>query len=295
MDFIIEIAEYGSASFDELKDLWCKTFGDTEEFVEAFYDCFGDIEGYVALDEGGRVCSALTCYKAGNYAGKPEYVSYAVCTREDCRGLGIAGELTEFVRDEVMGRGGISIVSPAEESLEDFYGKHGYERAFFAAPRAVLAESFDEELDEYEFDEEDNFDIVRPEADIRKVDASLYNKYREAYLADLPHIEASGDLLKAAELAGEGFYTINNGDAVCCISEKKRGQLMLSELILSPVLLDLSSEIDGEVAQLLAAHFDAVEVVYSMPGAGKCQSMATGDLAEGEEGSAPPYFGFPIE
>ena len=66
-------------------------------------------------------------------------------------------------------------------------------------------------------------------------------------------------------------------------------------LLLSPVLLDLSSEIDGEVAQLLAAHFDAVEVVYSMPGAGKCQSMATGDIAEGEEGSAPPYFGFPIE
>lgn len=296
MNFIIETAEYGSACFDEMKALWCTTFGDTEEFVEAFYDCFGaDIEAYVALDESGSVCSSLTCYKVGNYEGRPVYVSYAVCTREDCRGLGIAGELTEFVRDEVISLGGISIVSPAEESLEGFYEKHGYERMFFTAPRAVIAESFEEELEEYEFDEEDDFDIVRPEADIRKIDAVLYNKYREAYLTGISHIEPSEDLLKAAELASEGFYAINNGDAICCVAENRRGQLMLSELILSPVLLDLSSEIDSEVAQLLAAHFNAVEVIYSTPGAGKCQSMAAGEIPEDEDGIVPPYFGFPIE
>ena len=296
MNFIIETAEYGSANFDEMKALWSKTFGDPEEFVEAFYDCFGaDIEAYVALDESGSVCSSLSCYKAGSYAGCPVYVSYAVCTREDCRGYGIAGELTEFVRDEVTSRGGISIVSPAEESLEEFYEKHGYDRMFFVAPRAVIAESFEEELEEYEFDEEDDFDIVRPEADIRKIDAGLYNKYREAYLAGVPHIEPSEEMLSAAELACEGFYAINNGDAICCVAENRRGQLILSELILSPVLLDLSSEIDSEVAQLLAAHFGAVEVIYSTPGAGKCQSMAAGEIAESEEGVAPPYFGFPIE
>lgn len=296
MNYIIEEAEYGSANYDELKELWCGTFGDTDEFVDAFYETFGaDICGYVALDESGDVCSALTCYAAGTYEGRPVYVSYAICTAKACRGQGLAGALTEFAKEEVLARGGISIVSPAEESLEGFYSKLGYEPVFHVAPRAVIAGAFDDELEGYEFDEDDDFDIVRPPADIRKIDASVYNKYREAYLSEIPHIVPSDEMLSAAELAGEGFYAVNRGDAICCVSEKRRGQLTLSELILSPMLIEFSGEIDSEIAQLVAEHFDAVEVVYSTPGYGKVQSMAAGPLERGEEGTAPPYFGFPIE
>lgn len=292
----IETAERGSSNYDGLKKLWSETFGDPEEFVDAFYDCFGeDIQGYVVVDENGRVCSALTCYLCGYYEGRLVYASYAICTRHDCRGQRLASALTEYVKDEVIMRGGISLVSPAEQSLEGFYAGLGYEQAFYAAPRAVLAGSFEDELDEFDFDEDDDFDIVKPEADIRKIDASLYNKYREAYLAELPHIVPADEILSAAELACEGFYTINNGDAICCISEKKRGQLIISELIISPVLLEISGEIDAELARMLAAKFDAFEVIYNMPGTGRVQSMAAGRFESIEAGCALPYFGFPIE
>ncbi len=296
MKYAIEAAGRGSANYEGLRKLWCETFGDSAEFVDSFYDCFGeDIKGYVILDESGRVCSALTCYPCGAYEGRIVFVSYAICTREDCRGQGLAGMLTEYVKEEVVMKGGISLVSPAEPSLEEYYAGLGYEPVFHAAPRAVLAEAFEDEPGEYEFDEEDDFDIVKPEADIRKIDASLYARYRGAYLAELPHIMPCEELLEAAALASEGFYTINGGDAVCCVAGKKRGQLVLSELIISPMLLELSGEIDTEVARLLAKHFDAFEVMYNMPGAGRIQAMAAGCFDRTEIGAPLPYFGFPIE
>ena len=43
---------------------------------------------------------------------------------------------------------------------------------------AVFNQLPDEEI------EEDDFDIVRPEADIRKIDACLYNKYRDCMESD---------------------------------------------------------------------------------------------------------------
>lgn len=297
MIYAIETAAHGSANYEGLKGLWCETFGDSPEFVDAFYDCFGeDIQGYVILDSDGSVCSALTCYLAGAYEGRLVYVSYAICTREDLHGQGLASALTEYVKEEVVLRGGVSLVSPAEESLEEFYAGLGYDPIFHVAPRAVLAESFEDELDEFEFDEDDDVeDIVRPEADIKKIDAALYNKYREAYLTEITHVVLGDEMLNAVELSSEGFYTINGGDAVCCVAEKKRGQLILSELLISPVLLDLSGEIDVEVAQLLAAHFDAVEVMYNLPGVGRVQSMVAGFFDRGDDGTPLHYFGFPIE
>ena len=297
MVYAIETAARGSDNYEGLKSLWCETFGDSSEFVDAFYECFGDdIQGYVMVDRDGNVCSALTCYLAGAYEGRLIYVSYAICTKEDHRGQGLASALTEYVKEEVILRGGISLVSPAEESLEDFYAGLGYDPIFHVAPRAVFAESFEDELDEFEFDENDDIeDIVRPEADIRKIDASLYNKYREAYLTEFTHVVPGDEMLNAAELSSEGFYAINGGDAVCCVAEKKRGQLILSELLISPVLLDLSGEIDSEIAQLLAKHFDAIEVIYNLPGAGRVQSMAAGFFDRGDDGTPLHYFGFPIE
>ena len=98
----IKTAEYGSEEYKGLRALWCEVFGDEPDYVDAFYENFGDdITGYVAADETGRVCSALTCHLCGTYGDRPVYVSYAVCTRDDMRGQGLAAELITFVRDRV--------------------------------------------------------------------------------------------------------------------------------------------------------------------------------------------------
>ena len=297
----------GDPCYEGLRRLWSDVFGDPVEFVDAVYDNFGaDINGYAVLDADDEVVSSLTCYKCGTFEGKPVHVSYAVCTREDCRGLGLAGTLTRCVKDEVISQGGISLISPAEESLQTFYADLGYEPFFCASRRAVLSPEFDiEEYDEY--DEEDNEILAEagtPELDMTPVSAEVYNRYREAFLSGRPHVEMTSEMLalvRSASNNADGLYAINRGDAICVVEEAS-GRVVMSEFIVSPILQDISEEIGCEIASMIAGKFGAIEAEYHEPGGHTCQAMAAGidtreHLADDEEEYIyrEAYFGFPLE
>lgn len=292
--------------YEGLRALWCEVFGDEPEYVDGTYEILGeDIKGYAVTDEDGKVVSALTSYICGSYMGKPAYVSYAVCTAPDHRGSGLAARLVELAKEDALAKGGISLVSPSEPSLEAWYGELGYEPHFYASACTLFAlEDDDEEyedFDEYDLDmgEGEGAEPFRPGIDLKAVDRKLYNKYREAFLADRPHIELSDAMLKLAEFDCEedgGLFVINGGDAICTITTAKGGSLVMAEFILSPVLEELSLEIDSEITTVLARQLGDYEVTYSMPGARSCQAMAAGLEAAPEE-SEPlkeAYYGFPI-
>ena len=310
--FVILPANNGTL-YEGLRALWSETFGDAPGYVDAFYENFGDdIKGYVLVDEDGRVCSALSCHLCGEYEGRPVYVSYAVCTREDMRGQGLAAELISAVRDEVIEAGGISVVSPAEPSLVQYYAKLGYEPHFLAIQRAVMSPDFDEE----EFEEFDEFDLdiegadptpFRATIDLEPLSAETYKKYREAFLSGRPHIEPSAAMLRLVEsetMDGCGLCSINKGDAICAISDADPARVILTELILNPVLEELSMGIDAEIAAMIAKHFDAAETVYVTPGPGGCQGMVYGlpskdSVPHPEEEfsviAEESYYGFPVQ
>lgn len=310
-NFEIKTAEYGSAEYEGLRSLWEKVFGDTPVFVDAFYDNFGDhITGYVITDEADRVCSALSCHLCGTYEGMPVYVSYAVCTREDMRGMGLASKLITYVRDKVTEAGGISIVSPAEPSLISYYGGLGYEPHFFASERAAMSPEFDTE----EYDDFDEFDLdiegadptpFRAQIDLQQMPVEKYSRYREAFLAGQPHIEPSSEMLsfiEADSMNGCGLYSINRGDAICAISHVDPARVIVSELVLNPVLKELSLDIDTEIASMLAKYFGSAETHFITPGYGGCQGMIYGLPPKDEEQTEEyetyyemPYYGFPIE
>ena len=406
--------------YEGLRDLWCRVFGDEAEFVDAMYGAFSaDIAGYVVTDPAGKVVSALTCYRCGTYRaedfgydrtaadasaehpkcaedvrnadspyemfasldGMPVYVSYAVCTDPDYRGLGLAGKLTEYVRDLVtaMSPGGISLVSPAEPSLIRFYQSLGYEPHFYADeliassgdPEDILEDitedsltnslfkelisgpyygpsgkpfydpadsQYDEAAEEgsgdgsdrariYEWGEDDDdFEAFDPGLDVLAVDAETYNRYREEFLAGRPHVELTRTMLefiRAESLGGDGLLLINGGDAICTLTAASDNLhptgILAAELLVNPMLKEISAEIDEELAAKLAEHFGTDSLVFRTPGHTRCQSMiATGHTAEigtaGEPGNGlaeknasvarpydpyevphPAYFGFPID
>ena len=235
-----------------LRELWCRVFGDEPGFVDAFYRRFGadlsfseekgEITGYI-ICEDGRVVSALTLYQCGSvfipdpedvmddeepaaypdgeFAGLPVYVTYAVCTDPGYRGRGYAGKLVERVRKIVTEElRALSVVSPAEPGLADYYGSFGYEKGFFAFEGKAFSDilMYDEEM----FDDDDDFDAFDPGLSVVPVGAALYNRYREAYLADTPHVSLSAPMMEAVRdcsLDGDGLCVINGGDAVCVLSE----------------------------------------------------------------------------
>ena len=319
-DFRIEKADELSV-YEGLRALWNKVFGDSAEYIDAFYSAFGkDIEGYAVLDKEDRVVSSLTCYKCGVFAaenegsigsagpddvcppdsidGVPVYVSYAVCTDPDHRGLGLAGELVIYVRNLVTspagpsgGKGGVSLISPAEDSLIGFYENLGYSPFFYADQEAGISEEYDPAS---LLDEDDDFEPVIPGFSAEPVDARAYNTYREAFLADLPHVrlsEAMMEAVRAESMDGNGLLLINGGDAVCTVMQTEEGLPYGAELLVNPVLKGFSMEIDTEIAAKLAEHFDIRRFSFIKPGDRRCQSMIyTGGAVE-----APAYFGFPLE
>ena len=309
--FEIKSAEYLSQEYEGLRALWCEVFGDTAAYVDAFYENFdNDIMGYVVTDEKGTVCSALTCHLCGTYGERPVYVSYAVCTHGEMRGQGLAAMLISFVRDKVTDEGGISIVSPAEPSLVSYYEGLGYEPHFFAVERAAMSP----ELDFEEYDDFDEFDLdiegadptpFRAQIDLQSIPAEKYNRYREAFLAGQPHIEPSTEMLRLIEsesMSGNGLYSVNRGDAICSVSYTDPVKVVLTELILNPVLKELSFDIDSEIASMIARYFGAAETLFITPGQGRCQGLTCGLPQESEEQTdeyeyyyEKPYYGFPIE
>ena len=323
-----------------------------------FRDAPGDSEGRQAHDAPDG--------PGGGAGGLPVYVSYAICTDPEYRGQGHAAALTEYVRSIVTaprgtvihgeddglpaaeGLGGISLVSPAEESLIGYYDRLGYRETFFVDEHAVHAG--EEELPEEEdwsvgaeageqsayietseqsaaadtrfwgldpdgnavFLDDEEREAFEPELSVESVSGSMYNRYREEFLAGVPHVEMSPEMMEFLRTDGDGgLLVINGGDAVCRVAyagaedadsseihdEETGAQLrtvMLDELLVNPQLRALSEEIEEEIALRLAEHFGAETLVYRTPGSGRCQSMSSS--ADGAEAAAEgAYFGFPIE
>ena len=294
--------------YEGLRALWCEVFGDEPEYVDAFYDNFGeDIKGYAVTDESGRVTSALTCYLCGSFRGQPAYVSYAVCTAEDKRRCGLGAMLVSHVRENILKKGGVSIISPAEPSLAAWYAGLGYEPYFFAPRFTIFAADDDGEYEDfggYDIDiaGSEAFEPFDPGIRLKPADRDTYNKYREAFLSNRPHVELSSAMLRLIESGcGDdgGLFIINGGDAICDMETVRNGSLVLSEFILSPVLEELSLEIAEEITGGIARQMDAYEVTYTAPGSRGCQSMAAGvepfDYEEEGYEYSSAYFGFPIE
>ena len=317
-----------------LRTLWCEVFGDEPSFVDSMYANFGDdITGYVAIDDEGRIGSALTCFLCGEFRGKPVYTSYAICTDPELRGLGLAGALVKRARDEVLEKGGISLISPAEPSLEMFYGAHGYVPFFFVDARDTGAGEDENEDEDFIFDAEDaEYKKADPGMELKPLSFAEYNIYREEFLKDIPHVKLNEHMLRLVQSEstmpdGEsGLLLINGGDAICAlnyvnatedsIADGAReesaaisvagasgtnggGSLEIEELLVNPLLSSISSEIADEMARRLAAHFERDAIRFKTPGYAHCQSMAAGitesDIKENEAGGIPAYYGFPVQ
>lgn len=258
------------------------------------------IKGYV-IEDGGRVVSALTCFRCGDFEGRPAYTSYAICTDPALRGKGLAGALVDYVRESVIRMGGVSIISPAEPSLELFYGAHGYDVFFFAR---TCEASADEE--DFEFDAEDaEYEKVNPDFEMRILSADEYGGLREEFLSGRPHVSLSRNMLQLIYTESKlpdgsgGLRLVNSGDALCALSGNEDGNIEIAELLVNPKLEELSSEIADEIVKKLERELSVRVRRYSMPGAGGCQSMIAGldnlDNDNNKDNNGEAYYGFPID
>lgn len=114
------------SQMSQLWDLWREAFGDSGEFLEAFFDTAYSPERCRCVTENGNVLAAVYWFDCSVRGNKVAYV-YALATYMEHRGRGIAHDLMDEVHRvlEQQGYEGAVLV-PGTQELFSFYENMGY-------------------------------------------------------------------------------------------------------------------------------------------------------------------------
>lgn len=131
------------------RELWKLAFGDSDPYIDNFYNSYYRPGQVVVLEEDGLVRSMTAWFDTTFVVpGQGEYRAaylYAVATHPDCRGQGLAGKLLAGA-DEYFRSLNIPAVTtvPAEPSLHDFLGPTAFGSALPTAkpPRGRMRSCF---------------------------------------------------------------------------------------------------------------------------------------------------------
>ena len=109
-----------------LRALWKEAFGDTDVFLDGFFDHGFSPHRCRCVTEGEKVLSALYWFGL-SYRGQKLAYLYAVATAKDCRGQGLFARLLEDVKEVLRSQGydGI-LLMPSGEGLARMYEKFGF-------------------------------------------------------------------------------------------------------------------------------------------------------------------------
>lgn len=114
--------------------LWNEAFGDFEDEIMFFLNSRYQPENTLIYDIDGEIASMLFLLEGDmciNGADYPSYYLYAACTARKHRGRGCMASLLDFAKKTAESRGYYFIcLKPGEESLFNFYEKHGYKTVF---------------------------------------------------------------------------------------------------------------------------------------------------------------------
>lgn len=210
------------------RELWKLAFGDSDAYIDNFYENYYRPERVVVLEEAGAVRSMTAWFDTTFVVpGRGEYRAaylYAVATHPDCRGRGLAGELLAGA-DGYLRSLGIPAVTtvPAEPSLHDFFGANGFRECFTYSQAAPAV----------------NQRPVRS-FDLEPVSVKRYAQLREGFLSGIPHIAYPPDALEyqlgCCRLSGGGLYLAETGrgTALLCAEGTGGGALMIKELLAPP-------------------------------------------------------------
>lgn len=118
----------------QLKHLWKTVFGDNDAVIDSFFEHLYDPTTTLVARSEGRIVSALYLLDCGLSVFRKTYPSfylYAAATNPAFRGQGLMAKLLCAAKEFALQKQKEFIcLYPAEESLYDFYKKHGYEPLF---------------------------------------------------------------------------------------------------------------------------------------------------------------------
>lgn len=108
----------------ELKKLWQLVFGDTDEFLDSFFDIMFKPKECVAAFVDGSLAAAGYCLSGAFALEKSVHYIYSMATHPDYRGRGLASEIALRLKNNAFRAGAFAVATlPATESLVSWYSK----------------------------------------------------------------------------------------------------------------------------------------------------------------------------
>lgn len=201
----------------QLKELWKLAFGDSDEYIDCFFENFLRRDACVAAEADGKVVSAmyilpgetLNPYRKNRLTAG---YTYALATLPEYRHQGIGRAVYRAASGRALETADAAAVLPAGESLYPFY-----ENASGAKPLSYVREA--------RFTR-DELSGTAPCAAAR-VPALKYAGMREELLGGMPHVTFPMGFFDLMEETGMEFFVLANGlaaaetddDGVCHIRE----------------------------------------------------------------------------
>lgn len=213
-------------------ELRSEVFGDDANFLQFFDNCFDNSYlDYVLIETSDglekSIQGALTQFMMGKLS-LPKYknsepktrsgldgmnieISYAICTDKNARGKGYGSYITLYAREVAESSRKLSMLSPAEPSLIDFYEPLNYKKFMYA--------------------EHDILDFSKPTIagqlptesllNYNRLTAKEYNVYRESILEKRAHVVLSQEALKfvsESSCSGNGLILISENSKPLAIA-----------------------------------------------------------------------------
>lgn len=118
----------------QLKEIWHISFGDSKEYIDMFMEQQFKNAKTVVYEEDSEILSMFFLFRCDFSIRKkthPAFYLYAAATLPQYRGKGIMGKMLEFSKSYAAEKNfDFIILSPAEKSLYDYYGRFGFKECF---------------------------------------------------------------------------------------------------------------------------------------------------------------------
>lgn len=200
-----------SFQISQLWDLWREAFGDSGEFLEAFFDTAYSPERCRCVTENEHVIAAVYWFDCSVRGKKIAYL-YALATSMKHRGHGIAHRLMDEVHHVLQQQGYEgAVLVPGTQSLQTFYETMGYTGCSPMIEFVCTGAADEVQLrrvtpEEYAQQRRDVLSLLEPDAVIQeKENLAFLATQAELYIGQnfLLAARSDGDTLVGMELLGD--------------------------------------------------------------------------------------------
>ena len=242
------------ADIPALRQLWKQAFGDTDSFLDGFFETGFSPERCRCITVRGQLAAALYWFDC-QWQGKKIAYLYAVATDENFRGKGLCRALMEDNHRHLkaLGYAGAALV-PGNKGLFALYEKLGYTPFCPMQTVTAVAES--------------------TPANIQPVNADVYQKLRKNYLPIESVIQGNEALVFAAT-----FCDLFAGENMLMCLSREKDTLYFQEYLGNPALLGgVINALNGKKALVRLPGGQPYAMYYSLD----------------DSRHLPAYFGIPL-